>query len=224
MSTKQRRRRRSNDHVHGLVGNLQPQAGGFTPGDDHATDLIPDAPLIEITSTGTYAVVEDKELEGAALSGGGTGYTDNDVLTLVGGTGTAATVTVDGVTAGVIDALDATPTTRGDYSVDPTSPAGVTGGSGGDDALVTFTLQAKDWQVTRASGSFITDGFVVGMRVRISSVLNVDIAATIVALTATVMTLTINVGNVPVTEAATTINVMTRNVQVPGDDPGRAPV
>ena len=62
------------------------------------------------------------------ISDGGTGYTVNDVLTVSGGTGTAATLTVTAVNSGVITAVSIT--TGGAYSVNPTNPASVTGGTG----------------------------------------------------------------------------------------------
>jgi hypothetical protein len=65
----------------------------------------------------------------------GTGYTVNDVLTVTGGTGTAATIRVDTVNGGVITGY--TRLTWGDYSVEPTSPVSVTGGTGSN---ATFTL------------------------------------------------------------------------------------
>lgn len=71
-----------------------------------------------------------------AIAGGGTGYTDGDVLTVVGGTGTAATLTVQ-ETAGVVDSVVIT--TAGDYSVLPTNPVSVTGGTGNDDATFNLT-------------------------------------------------------------------------------------
>lgn len=77
----------------------------------------------------------------AYIGNGGTGYTVNDVLTLVGGTGTAATLTVASVNAGVITGLSVT--TAGSYtdSVIPdvagaVAGIGVTGGTGGNDALI----------------------------------------------------------------------------------------
>ena len=67
---------------------------------------------------------------------GGTGYTVSDTLTVQGGTGTAATLTVDSVSSGVI--TGASVNTEGDYDVAPTNPVSVTGGTGNDDA--TFNL------------------------------------------------------------------------------------
>ena len=75
------------------------------------------------TSVGNSAVVTAK------LVSAGTGYTVADVLTISGGTGTSAQITVDAVNGGAITAF--TVTNRGSYSVLPTyTPATVTGGTG----------------------------------------------------------------------------------------------
>ena len=75
------------------------------------------------TSVGNSAVVTAK------LVSAGTGYTVADVLTISGGTGTSATITVDAVSGGAITGF--TVTNRGSYSVLPTyTPATVTGGTG----------------------------------------------------------------------------------------------
>lgn len=76
----------------------------------------------------------NKEAEGATVVAGGTLYVDGNVLTVVGGTGTAATLTVQ-ETGGIVDAVVVT--TGGDYSVLPTNPVSVTGGGG---TLATFDL------------------------------------------------------------------------------------
>lgn len=72
---------------------------------------------------------------------GGAGYTVNDVLTVQGGTGTAATLTVTTVSGGAITFLSVT--TQGNYSAVPTNYAGdvtVTGGTGtGATPTITWT-------------------------------------------------------------------------------------
>lgn len=82
---------------------------------------------------------------------GGTGYTVNDVLTVVGGTGSAATFTVSTVSGGVITA--ATRTGAGDYSVLPTNPVSVTGGTGNG---ATFNITA--WQLHSSVGTITNAG------------------------------------------------------------------
>jgi hypothetical protein len=76
------------------------------------------------TSVGNSGVVTAK------LVAAGSGYVAADVLTIAGGTGTSATITVDAVDgSGAITGY--TVTNRGSYSVLPTyAPATVTGGTG----------------------------------------------------------------------------------------------
>jgi len=64
------------------------------------------------------------------IANGGTGYTVNDVLTIVGGTPvtTNGTVIVTAVSAGVVTAI--TIQNFSQYTVLPTSPVSVTGGTG----------------------------------------------------------------------------------------------
>lgn len=82
----------------------------------------------------------DSAVSTATVSNGGsTGvYAVNDVLTIVGGTGTAATLIVTGASVGKV--TTASVTTAGDYTVLPPSPASVTGGGG---TGATFTLAPK---------------------------------------------------------------------------------
>lgn len=75
----------------------------------------------------------------AVVAAGGTGYTVGDVLTVVGGTGVAATLTVATVSTGVITGV--TITTAGAFSVNPSSPNSVTGGTGSS-ATITLTFSS----------------------------------------------------------------------------------
>lgn len=75
----------------------------------------------------------------AVIAAGGTGYTVGDVLSVAGGTGVAATVTVATESGGVITGV--TLTSVGAYSVNPSSPNSVTGGTGAS-ATVTLTFSA----------------------------------------------------------------------------------
>jgi hypothetical protein len=85
-----------------------------------------------------------EEVGVVAVAAGGTGYAVNDVLTVVGGTGTAATINVDSVTGGVVDGVSII--TPGRYTVFPTSPVSTTvapaGGSG-----CTLTLTSVGWTI-----------------------------------------------------------------------------
>lgn len=83
---------------------------------------------------------------------GGTGYTVGDTLTLVGGTGTVATLTVSTVSSGVITAV--TVGSFGSYSVVPTNPISVTGGTG---SSATFT---STWAVGAVSVATAGSGYI----------------------------------------------------------------
>ena len=85
-------------------------------------------------------------LVGATVQSGGTGYTAGNTLTVVGGTGSAAIITVSTVSAGVITAITINSGGFGNYSVLPTNPVSVTGGTG---TGATFNLTS--WGL---SGSF----------------------------------------------------------------------
>lgn len=76
---------------------------------------------------------------------GGTGYTVNDILTVSGGTGTAATIIVNAAPSGVIS--NATIFSGGAYSILPGNPVSVTGGTGGDDATFTLAALGQDIEV-----------------------------------------------------------------------------
>lgn len=89
--------------------------------------------------------VNSAAVTGATIVGGGAGYTLNDVLTVVGGDGTAATLKATGVTAGVITAV--TVFTGGAYTGNPINPVSVTGGTGSN---ATFTLVIPGIEVKRA--------------------------------------------------------------------------
>ena len=74
-------------------------------------------------------------VDAATVAAGGSSYSVTDTLTVVGGTGTAATLTVTAVDSGAVTAVDVL--TAGDYSINPTNPVSVTGGGG---SLATFNL------------------------------------------------------------------------------------
>jgi len=98
--------------------------------------------------TGDYTAT----VTGAAIDLGGTGYTVSDVLTVVGGSGTAATLTVTSVSGGVIDGISVT--TAGDYSSAPSNPVSVTGGTGADATFnLTLSSDGIDASLDFAAGS-----------------------------------------------------------------------
>jgi hypothetical protein len=99
---------------------------------------------VTVTPTGTPTVTN-----------GGTGYTVNDVLTIVGGTSVsgAATLTVTAVSSGVITAV--TITNFAQYTAVPTNPVSVTGGTG---ASATFTLTfgiSNAFTITNAGSGYV---------------------------------------------------------------------
>jgi hypothetical protein len=99
--------------------------------------------------------VQIRNTGGVAINSGGTGYTVGDVLTVSGGTGTAATLTVATVSAGVITAI--TLLGSGGYSVLPTFPASVTGGtgSGATFTFVDMALSSGAVTITNAGSGYV---------------------------------------------------------------------
>jgi hypothetical protein len=91
---------------------------------------------------------------GLVVSGGGTGYTVGDTLTVVGGTRTvAATCTVTTVSSGVITLV--TVTAAGYYTATPTSPASVTGGTGTGATLTVSSFINAAFTITNAGSGYI---------------------------------------------------------------------
>lgn len=81
----------------------------------------------------------------AAIQAGGTGYSENDILTVSGGTSTrAATLRVTSVNTGVVDGIEVVD--PGEYTVVPTDPVSVTGGDGNDDATFNLTSSANAFE------------------------------------------------------------------------------
>jgi hypothetical protein len=104
---------------------------------------------VQATATVTIGLVSV-----TSVASGGTGYTVGDVLTVAGGTFTVACqVTVTAVSGGVITA--ASVTTGGSYTVAPTNPASVTGGTG---SSATFNLSfciGSAFTITNAGSGYI---------------------------------------------------------------------
>lgn len=86
----------------------------------------------EVQIVGDGLVQESQTVQGtvnaASVVAGGTGYATNNILTVVGGTGTAATLRVTGQSGGVITTVSVE--TAGNYTVPPPNPVSVTGGAG----------------------------------------------------------------------------------------------
>ena len=89
---------------------------------------------------------EADEATAVGISAAGTGYTLNDIVTIVGGTYTAAaTVKITAVSGGVPTAVAVQ--TGGDYSATPSNPASTSGGSGSGLTLtMTWTPHVDEWK------------------------------------------------------------------------------
>ena len=74
----------------------------------------------------------------AAIVGGGTGYSTNDILDVVGGNGVTAQLSVTTQVGGVITVIAVE--TEGAYTTAPSNPVSVVGGDGNDDATFNLTL------------------------------------------------------------------------------------
>ncbi len=109
----------------------------------------------EIQTTG----LDDFSTVSAVVAVGGTGYSVNDVLTVVGGTSTTtATFTVATVAAGVV--LTVTPTNTGHYTVKPANPAATTGGAGTCTLTITWNAGGNGGGFDTGVAGFPTDGSV----------------------------------------------------------------
>jgi hypothetical protein len=97
-----------------------------------------------ISTTGTPTIVS-----------GGTGYTVNDVLTIVGGTpvSVAATMTVTAVSGGVITA--ASYTNFAQYTVAPTGTISVTGGTGSSATFNISFAVTTAFTITNAGSGYV---------------------------------------------------------------------
>ena len=94
-------------------------------------------------SDALVAAATGNSLASVGISSGGTGYAVGDVLTVAGGTSTAAAqVEVTSVAAGVIDGLRVH--NSGAYSANPASPNSATGGTGSG-ASLTLTMADNGW-------------------------------------------------------------------------------
>lgn len=110
------------------------------------------------TAGGVQAVANVASMftQGGTVQSGGTGYTLNDVLTIVGGTSVsgAATYTVTGVSGGVITTV--APANFNQYSVLPTNPVSVTGGTGSGATLnLTYALGTLAFNISNAGSGYV---------------------------------------------------------------------
>lgn len=94
-------------------------------------------------SDALVAAATGNSLASVGISSGGTGYTVGDILTIAGGTSTAAAqVEVTSVASGVIDGVRVH--NSGAYSANPSSPNSATGGTG-TGASLTLTMADNGW-------------------------------------------------------------------------------
>jgi hypothetical protein len=96
----------------------------------------------------THNLVLTGAITGATVAAGGTGYSVNDVLTVVSATGITGTVTVATVDAGAV--LTVTVTTAGTLYTNAGNPHAVTGGGGADCTLTITTAATKTSAVASA--------------------------------------------------------------------------
>jgi hypothetical protein len=106
------------------------------------------------TAGGIQATATCTVMQGTiTIAGGGTGYTAGDVLTFVGGTGSATTVTVSTVSSGVITAV--TNNQFGAYSVVPANPISVTGGTGTGATFNSNWVLQNSFTITNAGSGYV---------------------------------------------------------------------
>ena len=86
------------------------------------------------------------------ITSGGTGYSVNDVITVVGGTGSAASYKVATVSGGVITALSSN--YDGAYTALPTAPVSVTGGTGSGATLTPNAYYLRTANITNAGSGY----------------------------------------------------------------------
>lgn len=111
----------------------------------------------------TFSPVVD-HLATVAVNSGGTGYAVDDILTIVGGTGSAATVRVTSESGGVIDGVSIE--TSGSYTVNPSTPNSATGGGGSSVSLdVGFATEETWLMVAKALMDAAVLGRVIGVAV-----------------------------------------------------------
>jgi hypothetical protein len=94
-------------------------------------------------------------LSASTISNGGTGYTVNDTLTIVGGTtGSAATFTVTSVSGGVVTGITRLNTST--YTVLPSSPSATTGGTGtGCTIAVNWAINGSAFTIGTAGSGYV---------------------------------------------------------------------
>ena len=118
---------------------------------------IPTVALTAPTTVGGVQATATAQMQAtvSTIASGGTGYTINDILTVVGGTGSAAQITVTAVSGGVI--TSSTITIGGTYSALPTNPVSVTGGTGSSATfnLTSYGVRTTAYTLTNAGSGYV---------------------------------------------------------------------
>lgn len=132
-----------------------------------------------VTAAGTLSM----RAVSATVAAAGTNYVQGDILTVVGGTGSAATFTVATVGAGG-EVLTVTVANQGNYTALATNPRTTTTNSvAGTDATLTVTYEVRDFVITNAGSGYVSAA---------DAALTFDPAST-TASTATLLATTTNV-------------------------------
>lgn len=109
----------------------------YAPDATGEASLIGAADQAELTATAYAILATTGVINAVTITSGGTGYTVADVLTVAGGTGASATLTVATESGGVITSVTISNAGTGYTDADALT---VTGGTGNDDA--TFTVES----------------------------------------------------------------------------------
>lgn len=109
-----------------------------TPIGNETTPATASNMVITATQMSAADIAIPTTIASAAIHAGGTGYAVNNVLTVAGGTGTAATLKVLAVSSGVITSVQLL--TFGNYTVNPSLAANAATGGAGSGATFDLTL------------------------------------------------------------------------------------
>lgn len=131
-----------------LAGNTTPNTTTFTLG-NYTSGLITGGCVIKGAGLNTQRLIA------SVIVSGGTGYTAGNILTVSGGTGTAATMKVIAVSTGVITELRME--TGGSYSVPPTGTLTLTGGSGASATATATVVGGSIWTFTANATNTVTN-------------------------------------------------------------------
>ena len=161
--------------THGKLGAIfRLRPNGFEG--DGLNDVTWGAAYSGAGTSGYFEVVIDylNRIATATLGAGGTGYTVNDVLTIVQTGGSGGTVTVTSVATGVITGISLTTPGSG-YAVANGLP--VTGGTGSD-ATINITVIADSFKWRKDGGAYTENVIITGAAQTLSDSQTITFAAT----------------------------------------------